>query len=305
MRTIGVVLLSLAWLLSSSRAIAAWPFDGLFPTAEPTQAAPPRVAVARLEVPANLIIPIIVRVETSFLHDALIAALVRTRTVDVVERTRIDKLLDEQGLTKTGVTDPAQAAALGKVLGASTFAVGTLRDLELRESDKPPLPYTTRAERVLVGRVRFDFRMFDVQTSRVLEADTIDARQERTVSAAGSNAEALRELWDSVQQEAAARFAARIVDTLMPLTIVSVQGHRAELSRGMASGVREGLACDVIGAEEIPVAELAVSNATESRAAGELGGDPALVRPGMVCRIRPPAPPAPPPARTDPLQNLW
>jgi hypothetical protein len=260
----------------------------------------------RLEVPADLVIPIVIRVETTFLHDALIAALVGTRAVDVVERTRIDALLEEQGLTKTGVTDPAQAAALGKVLGANAIAVGTLRDLELGGHDNPPLPYTKRVERVVRGRIRFDFRLFDVETSRVLEAGSVEALQERNVGATrGDDPEGLRLLWNDVQQEAAERFGARVVDVLRPLRIVSVQGRRAELNRGTASGVRAGVVCDVIDAKEARVGEVTVSNASETAAAGELGGDATAIQADMLCRLRPAVPPPPPAERPDPLRDRW
>jgi hypothetical protein len=285
-----------------------WPFDAAAPpTAAPAATAKPRVAIARLEVPANLILPIIIRVETTFLHDAMIDALVHAGVLEVVERTRIDKLLEEQGLTKNGITDPAQAAALGKVLGASVFAVGILRDVELRVVDRP-LPYTTRTERAVDSRIHFDFRLFEVETSRVIQSGTVDARAEQAlVLSTGTRGEsdAIESLWEEAQRQAAGNFAAQVVDTLVPLRIVNVEAGRAELNRGTSTGIGTGLVCDVLDARQDPVAQVKIATAAATHAAGELVGNVAAVKADMRCRPQPPAPPSAPVGRQDPLQQRW
>src|SRR5512139_2622372 len=49
--------------------------------------------------------------------DILITELVKTGKFIVVERDRLDKVMEEQKLGQSGVIDPATAAQVGKVLG--------------------------------------------------------------------------------------------------------------------------------------------------------------------------------------------
>lgn len=61
--------------------------------------------------------------------DMLITDLSKVKKLRVVERVRMQKMLDEIGLGKTGLVDPATAPRVGKLLGASKLVNGTFIDL--------------------------------------------------------------------------------------------------------------------------------------------------------------------------------
>ena len=71
----------------------------------------------------------------------------------VVERSQIDKILDEKGLQKTNLFDPKTAVKAGKWLGAERVVVGTFA--------------------VHSGSIQFNIRVVDVKTAAVCSAATV------------------------------------------------------------------------------------------------------------------------------------
>jgi len=65
--------------------------------------------------------------------------LVNTGKFTVIERSELQKVLDEQELGKKGVLDPATAARVGKVLGVQLFILGTVTEFSL-DTQKVSLP---------------------------------------------------------------------------------------------------------------------------------------------------------------------
>ncbi len=65
-----------------------------------------------------------------YLAEELITRLFQSGHFEVVERRLLDKVLDEQKLTTTGVLDAASAQKLGSVLGVQAIVTGTLTDLQ-------------------------------------------------------------------------------------------------------------------------------------------------------------------------------
>ncbi len=61
--------------------------------------------------------------------DMMITDLSRVRKLKVVERLRLQKLLEEMGLGMTGLVDEASAPRVGKLLGAGQFVSGSFLDL--------------------------------------------------------------------------------------------------------------------------------------------------------------------------------
>jgi hypothetical protein len=268
----------------------------------------PHVAIARLEIPTALVIPWWTPVETTFLHDQLIEALVRTEAFDVVERTRLDTLLEEQQLTKTEITDPNQAAKLGKMLGAEYFIVGTLRTAELAQGDRR-LPYTTRDEHTASGRIRFTFRVIEVETSRIVVASTaeswLDARDVNGVDA--------EQAWRDLQRRAGEQLAHQVLDALVPVEIVRIDGDQVALSRGASTGIVAGQAFDITAPADgdhrlqggATVGTLEVTDTAPNGATARITTHQTEIRPGMVCRAVAPPEPAAPAARPDPLESRW
>ncbi len=65
-----------------------------------------------------------------YLAEELITRLFQSGRFEVVERRLLDKALDEQKLSATGILDAASAQKLGSVLGVQAIVTGTLTDLQ-------------------------------------------------------------------------------------------------------------------------------------------------------------------------------
>lgn len=64
-----------------------------------------------------------------FLAEKLITRLYQTKKFKVIERQLLNKIVNEQKLSLTGMIDPSTAQRLGKLLGVDAIASGTVTDL--------------------------------------------------------------------------------------------------------------------------------------------------------------------------------
>lgn len=64
-----------------------------------------------------------------YLSEKLITELFKTKKFTVVERQLLNKVINEQKLSLTGVIDPTSAQKLGRLLGVDAIAAGSVSDL--------------------------------------------------------------------------------------------------------------------------------------------------------------------------------
>lgn len=86
------------------------------------------------------------------LTDMLITELSKIEGLKVVERVKLQALVDELHLGLSGMVDPATAQQIGKLLGAQTLVMGGF----IKGFD---------------GKLRIDVRLVDVETGRTLTTD--------------------------------------------------------------------------------------------------------------------------------------
>ncbi|MFW6238198.1 MAG: CsgG/HfaB family protein [Halanaerobiales bacterium] len=60
--------------------------------------------------------------------------MVNKEGLQVIERNRIEEIIDEQDLGTSGRVDPATAAGIGKILGVDTMILGNLTRMEVKET---------------------------------------------------------------------------------------------------------------------------------------------------------------------------
>src|SRR2546421_3074158 len=66
----------------------------------------------------------------TYLSEALITELVNSSSLDVVERTLLDRILSELKLGESGLVDPNTAKRVGQVAGVDAIVTGTITDLQ-------------------------------------------------------------------------------------------------------------------------------------------------------------------------------
>ena len=102
-----------------------------------------------------------------FMADKLITALHKTGSVDLVERSQLERVMEEHRLDMSDLIDASSAKRLGKMLGAEAIVTGTIRDLG--------------------GTVDIHARMIDVETGVIRATGDVeivkDTRVERLLAA--------------------------------------------------------------------------------------------------------------------------
>lgn len=101
--------------------------------------------------------------------DILITELVKSGKFIVVERDKMDKILEEQKLGQSGAIDPNTAAKVGKILGLNAIVTGSISQFGVKSEGKDFLISQSKAQTV---ECTVDIRVVDTETGRVLLADS-------------------------------------------------------------------------------------------------------------------------------------
>ncbi len=88
------------------------------------------------------------------LADMLISDLSKIKMLNVIERARLEELLKEQKLNNTKAFDASTASKVGKLLGVQYILTGSFFEI--------------------VGSLRVDARIIDVETGKIIKSDGVD-----------------------------------------------------------------------------------------------------------------------------------
>jgi TolB-like protein len=119
------------------------------------------------------------------LAQMLITDLTATETLRVVERERLQAVLQEQKLTATGKIDTKTAARIGKLLGARHLVLGSYFDV--------------------AGSLRVDARLVDVETGEIVKSLGAQGKAEEFLELEQKLAEGLRAACASLGRDKSAR----------------------------------------------------------------------------------------------------
>jgi curli biogenesis system outer membrane secretion channel CsgG len=116
--------------------------------------------------------------------DQLTTLLVNSERFAVIERERLDAVLQEQGLAGKGIVDSRTAAQIGKVLGVELVFTGAITNWEVKESKKGTYVLIAGStEKVLDIDLAVDGRIIDTTTGQVYFADFGEIKRQEKVSA--------------------------------------------------------------------------------------------------------------------------
>lgn len=101
--------------------------------------------------------------------DILITELAKSGKFIVVERDKMDKLLDEQKLGQTGAINPATAAKVGKILGLNAIVTGSVSQFGVKKEGKDFIISESKQQ---IVECTVDIRVVDAETGQVLLADS-------------------------------------------------------------------------------------------------------------------------------------
>jgi curli biogenesis system outer membrane secretion channel CsgG len=101
--------------------------------------------------------------------DILITELVKSGKFIVVDRDKMDKLLEEQKLGQSGAIDPNTAARVGKILGLNAIVTGSISQFGVKSEGKDFLISQSKQQ---IVECTVDIRVVDTETGQVLLADS-------------------------------------------------------------------------------------------------------------------------------------
>ncbi|MEZ6185138.1 MAG: CsgG/HfaB family protein [Planctomycetota bacterium] len=263
-----------------------------------------------------------VHIETDTLTQKFVGSLVRTRKFDVVERSKIDTLLQEMKLGETGLMDPARAAAMGKALGADFFVMGEITIFEYAAKRiQAPISKEWALDEEL--RLHVDMRIVNTNTTKVTAAETGSAVYKgRTKTSARPELDGgpSKVAIDQIQRDVVEALVIKVINAVYPVRVIGVNANGVvSINRGEGGGINVGEEYDVftegeelvdpdtgevLGSEETKIGRIRVDEIlAKFSKCSILAGSPArgnLCRPASGDVSAPPPPPPPPPSDTLP-----
>lgn len=179
----------------------------------------------------------------AYATNGLITELVKNKNYEVVERTRMQNILAEQGIGLSGAMDSTTAVKVGKLLGADYVVFGSVDDASIKSSG---FMFVNQQSAI----VKLSMRIIDNATSAVLFSEKSSGKVSKlggvlpvAVPVVGSvnYSESIDGSIAEAADEAVVKLADKIND-LHPLvgSIIKVQGKTVYLDIGSDQGVREG-----------------------------------------------------------------
>jgi curli biogenesis system outer membrane secretion channel CsgG len=116
------------------------------------------------------------------LADSLQNQVVNLGTFTVVERSRVEKIMEELRLGQSGALDPNTAAKLGRMLGADALVLGSIASVEI--SGLPTNGYNEKgwSPKYMAARLGLSFRLVDTSTAQILQAYEVIGQSAETAA---------------------------------------------------------------------------------------------------------------------------
>ena len=111
-------------------------------------------------------------VQTNILTDKFITALVKTNRVKVVERNKLNSVLEEHMLKEMTSADSNNSIKVGKLIHADLMLFGSIDNFELQIIDRA-IPYTDMIARRATISFGVSVRMVDAKSGQVVSANSI------------------------------------------------------------------------------------------------------------------------------------
>ena len=182
-------------------------------------------------------------VEREFSNE-LINFLTKSRKFNIITRTEIKKIMDENLLTESDWVDPKQAEKVGKLLVADFLVTGVINRLEF-EVIRQNIKITGEVAPRIVATVKCQFQVIDTLTGKILLADqvinklkSVDVRREIPISERKDWT--LADYKDLLFEKSANQVGSAILAGVYPVKVIEVSKDSVLLNRGKGAGVSVG-----------------------------------------------------------------
>ena len=233
----GITMMILA-LLSTSSLLTATPKQQPTMAVLPFQISPVvrNTTIGNLNITRNI-------VEREFSNE-LINFLTKSRKFNMLSRTEITKVMDENKLTESDWADPGQADKMGKLLVADYLVTGTINRLEFQVIPQN-IKITGETAPRIVATFKCQYQVIDTSTGKIMFANqiisklkSIDVRRE--IPASERKDWTLSDFKDMLFAETATEVGNAILAGIYPVKIIEVKGNNVVFNRGKGAGIEVG-----------------------------------------------------------------
>lgn len=176
--------------------------------------------------------------------DILITELTKSGKFIVVEREKLDKIMEEQKLGMSGAIDPSTAAKIGKVLGLNAIVTGSISQFGTETEGSE---YLITQSKNQVVKCTVDIRVVDAETGQILYADSgsgLAKKHSGGVLGLGTRAGYDETLEGEALRAAIVKFTNNIVAQVekkqWSCRVADVEGQSIYLNAGSDSGLPVG-----------------------------------------------------------------
>ncbi|MGF1478067.1 MAG: CsgG/HfaB family protein [Cyanophyceae cyanobacterium] len=186
--------------------------------------------------------------------------LVNEGSFSVVERSRIQKILDEQDLGEAGRLDASTAAQIGRVLGVDAVIVGSVTQFDVQEerSGFSIGGLFGERKRTMTADVQLNARMINTNTGEIIstaegtgQAEQRDGSTQVLGVGGGSETDNRQQLLSEATRQAVAAITNQLTNSSGDVAavgsgpeaalIADITGDTVVLNRGTANGYRQGM----------------------------------------------------------------
>ncbi len=180
--------------------------------------------------------------------DILVTELVKSGKFIVVERDRLNKVMEEQKFQSQGMADPQTAVKIGQVMGLEAIVVGAVSQFGVKKEGSDYLLAQSKRQ---VADVTVDIRLIDVQSGQVILADSgkgMAKNSKGSFLGMGTKGGYDETLEGEALRAALVQFVTNIASQLnkkpWSCMIAAASGEQLYLNAGPDSGVEEGMKLD-------------------------------------------------------------
>ena len=242
-------------------------------------------------------------VEREF-SNQLINFLTKSRKFNMLTRTQIKKVMDENKLTESDWAKPGQIEKMGKLLVADYLVTGVINRLEFQVI-RQNIAITGETTPRVVATFKCQFQIVESSTGKIVLADqvikklkSIDVRREIPVSERKDWT--LADFKDLLFTKTATEVGNAILAGIYPVKIVEVTGKNVVLNRGAGAGIRVGDILKIVsqgkpiidvdtgeslGASEQEVGKVEVTSVEVKFSKGKILSGEGKIQYGDICRF--------------------
>jgi len=103
--------------------------------------------------------------------DLLIAELMQNRNYELIERSKLNRVTQEQALGASGLVDQSNAAQIGKVAGLDYIVLGTLSEASAAYSSTPSFVVKGQTDYYAEVRITVNVNVVEVETGKIVLAE--------------------------------------------------------------------------------------------------------------------------------------